>query len=197
MSSKLNFTIPKRSAASAAASAAYLPLMEVTTATTTAVYPPGPIIVPSSPMSGKKRTPLESPPVTPGTVYVGTCTCTVCMGSPYSPWDPMVEFSPISEMNSAVSSPVKGATSFLTGLTHLCPSPIPPPYEEDVRKTQNSSHRGFDKMGLHVKRLHFDGDTPTPIVLRAPLSLAHLCTPPAIKRSNKCEKNCLVGDCKC
>ena len=196
MSFERKFTIPKRSAAASAA-AASAPLMEVTTATTTTVYPPGPIIVPSSPISGKKRTPLESPPVTPGTVYVGTCTCTVCMGSPCSPWDPKVEFSPIEGDNntSVVHSPVKETKSFLTGLTHLCPSPSPtPPRKEEKEKVQRSSH---DRLNLHAKRLNFDGIAPTPIVLRAPLSLAHLCTPPAIKRSNKCEKNCLVGDCKC
>jgi len=194
MSSKLNFTIPKRSAA---ASATYVPLVEVTTATITAVYPPGPTIVPSSPISGKKRTPLESPPVTPGTVYVGACACTACMGSPWSPWDPKVEFSPIEGDNntSAVHSPVKETKSFLTGLTHLCPSPSPtPPRKEVNEKTQRSSH---DRLNLHAKRLNFDAMASTPIVLREPLSLAHLCTPPVIKRGNKCEKNCPVGDCKC
>lgn len=196
------FTIPKRSAAPAAAATAAA-VMEVTTTTTTtiAVYPYGPTIVPSSPISGKKRTPLESPPVTPGTVYVGTCTCEkCCISSPRSPWDPMVQFSPIEETNatSAVSSPVKGATSFLEGLPHLCasPSPTPPPYGEEIKKRQNSSHRGFDKMGLHVKRLHFEGFTPTNVTLRAPLSFAEF-SPPVIKRSNKCEKNCPVGDCTC
>ena len=197
MSFEHKFTIPKRSAATAATAAA---IMEVTTTTTTtiAVYPYGPIIVPSSPISGKKRTPLESPPVTPGTVYVGTCTCEKCIPSPRSPWDPMVQFSPIEETNatSAVSSPVKGAASFLEGLPHLCPSPPPPPYGEGMKKRQNTSHRGFDEMGLHVRRLHPYGVAPTEVILRAPLSFAHL-FPPVIKRSNKCEKNCPVGDCTC
>jgi hypothetical protein len=51
-------------------------------------------------------------------------------------------------------------------------------------------------MGLHVKRLHFEGFTPTNVTLRAPLSFAEF-SPPVIKRSNKCEKNCPVGDCTC